>query len=521
MTRIFMVPALACALAACNGDPSQDKPATPAPAATAPGAGDDAQDAPGSTRVTIYSGDYQALSQGYGGSETGYALVSRDLRFELQAGANNVAVDELPQGIDVAATSLRATTPGVTVGAQRYLAPLAGADQVFARAIGRRVAVDHTSGGARQTDNGILVAAGDGLTLALSDGRYKVIREFDSLSVLDTTNLPGAEPQLRWQVQAQQAGPAGFHFEYPTGGLAWRAEYVGRLADGAGSEGDACSLALTGSAMVANRSGADFAGVNLTLVAGEPRRAPATPTPVLRMQKAEMASFAAADASAPQAQASGEYQSYRLPNPGDLPQGSVQRLPLVDAVSGIACERRYETRHEMGDWRPPYPLLDENFGAGDGQPQPVVASLRFTNAKSVGLGMPLPAGRVRMFDGADFLGEASLPHTPAGKDVALEIGNVFDLAAERTRESFQVDRTGRTMTETVSLRITNGRASAVTVRVHERLGRWTDWEIVDSSARFEKRNAQSASFDVAVPANGATTLRYTVRYRWAADVRIP
>jgi hypothetical protein len=38
---------------------------------------------------------------------------------------------------------------------------------------------------------------------------------------------------------------------------------------------------------------------------------------------------------------------------------------------------------------------------------------------------------------------------------------------------------------------------------------------------FEKRNAQSASFDVAVPANGAATLRYTVRYRWAADIRIP
>ena len=31
-----------------------------------------------------------------------------------------------------------------------------------------------------------------------------------------------------------------------------------------------------------------------------------------------------------------------------------------------------------------------------------------SNAKADGLGMPLPAGRVRMFDGNDFLGEASL-----------------------------------------------------------------------------------------------------------------
>ena len=233
-----------------------------------------------------------------------------------------------------------------------------------------------------------------------------------------------------------------------------------------------------------------------------------------------MASFAA-DAAAPQAQPSGEYQSYRLPNAGDLPQGSVQRLPLVDAVGGIACERRYETRYETADWRPPYPLIDENFGAGDGQPQPVIASLRFSNAKAEGLGLPLPAGRVRMFDGADFLGEATLPHTPAGKQVALEIGNVFDLGAERTREDFKLDRAGRTMTETVAIKLTNGRASAVTVRVHERLGRWTDWEITDSSVPFEKRDAQSVSFDASVPANGAATVRYTVRYRWAPDVKIP
>jgi len=193
----------------------------------------------------------------------------------------------------------------------------------------------------------------------------------------------------------------------------------------------------------------------------------------------------------------------------------------VDEVTGIACERRYETRHDTGDWRPPFPIIDEQFGAGDGQQQPVLASLRFGNHERAGLGLPLPAGRVRMFDDGDFLGEAQLAHTPAGKDVALEIGNVFDLSAERTRESFQLDRNGRTMTETVSVKLTNGRATPVTVRVHERLGRWTDWDIGDSSVPFEKRNAHSASFDVTVPAKGEARVRYTVRYRWAAEVKIP
>jgi hypothetical protein len=219
---------------------------------------------------------------------------------------------------------------------------------------------------------------------------------------------------------------------------------------------------------------------------------------------------------------SGEYQSYRLPQAGSLPQGAVQRLPLVDRAAGIACERRYETSWNQGNWRPPYPMVDENWNnPGDGQPQPVIATLRFTNDKAAGLGMPLPAGRVRMFDGKDFLGESQLGHTAAGEDVALAIGDVFDLNAERKREDFQLDRAGRTMSERISITLKNAKSEAVKVRVTEGLGRWTDWQIVDSSVPATKRNAQTTSFDVPVPAGGQATLTYTVRYRWAADVKIP
>lgn len=154
----------ACTVAACTEDAPKDTPARPAAPTAAADPGGEQAEAQANTRLSIYSGAYDALAGGHGGGETGYALVQRDLRFELNAGANSVAVGELPQGIDVAATSLRPTTQGVTVGAQRFIAPLGGAGQVFARAIGRRVAVEHTSGGARQTDNGTLVAAGDGVT---------------------------------------------------------------------------------------------------------------------------------------------------------------------------------------------------------------------------------------------------------------------------------------------------------------------------------------------------------------------
>jgi hypothetical protein len=279
-------------------------------------------------------------------------------------------------------------------------------------------------------------------------------------------------------------------------------------------------MSLEGAAMVVNRSGADFNDVMLTLVAGEPNRQPEAGPQVMLARAAPAAKMVLAD-SAPNAQASGEYQAYKLPNAGSLPQGSVQRLPLVNPTANISCERRYETSSQIGDWAPPYPIIDANYGAGDGQEQPVVATLRFKNTKAAGLGLPLPAGRVRMFDGSDFLGEAAIDHTAANEDVALTIGNVFDLSAERTREDFQLDRTGRTMTETVLVTLKNAKAVPATVRVVERLPRWSDWEMVSSSVAFEKRNAQAVSFDVPVAAGGEAKLRYTVRYRWAADVKIP
>jgi hypothetical protein len=466
--------------------------------------------------LTVYSGDFEAVSASEGvPGGPGFALFERRVAFELASGANTVSLGGLPRALDAASVVL--TPPGdVAVRGQRFDFALADQSELLRRALGQSVSVEQSVGNERQVYTGTLVSAGDGLTLRLPDGRIKVLSAYSNFEL---PRLPAGvvnEPTLTWVLASNRAGRQDFGLSYATAGLAWQAEY---RIDARGL-GAACRMSLDGAAMVVNRSGADFEDVRLTLVAGQPNRAPApmaAPAP-MRMAKAEMMVADQAVAATP----SGEYQSYRLPQPGSLPQGAVQRLPLVDKAEGIACERRYETLWQQGDWRPPYPIIDENWNApGDGQPQPVSASLRFRNDKALGLGVPLPAGRVRMFDGKDFLGEAQLAHTAAGQEVALTIGEVFDLKAERKREDFQLDRAGRTMSERISVTLKNAKPQAATVRVIERLGRWTDWEIVDGSVPATKRNAQTASFDVSVPAGGEATLRYTVRYRWPADVKIP
>jgi len=492
MTRTLLAAALATAIAA-----------TAAPSAHAEG------------EVTVYSGDFDSVSQSEGmPGGPGFALVDRRVGLELSDRTNSVSLGGLPRALDAASVVL--TPPsGVTVLGQRFDFAVADQSELLRRALGQTVTVEQAVGNERQSYTGTLVSAGDGLTLRLADGRIKVLSSYSSFEL---PRLPVGvvnEPTLTWALASQRMGRQDFGLSYATAGLAWRAEY---RIDTRGV-GDACRMSLDGAAMVVNRSGADYNDVHLTLVAGEPNRvAGGAPAPQMVTRATAMMVADKAVAATP----SGEYQSYRLPQAGSLPQGAVQRLPLVDKAEGIACERRYETSWNQNHWRPPYPMIDENWNSpGDGQAQPVIATLRFKNDKAVGLGLPLPAGRVRMFDGKDFLGESQLGHTAAGEDVALAIGEVFDLKAERKRESFELDRAGRTMSERISITLNNAKAEAVKVRVSENLGRWTDWQVVDSNVPATKRNAQTASFDLPVPAGGKATLTYTVRYRWAADVKIP
>lgn len=520
----LLFPAFAASLlAACGGAPSDRDPAPPqagrdaADAGAKPAAGrDGARD--GATRLTVYSGDYETLANVRAASAgmPGYALVERPLRVALKSGANALQESPLPPSIDVEAAILTPQAPGVGVTAQRYVAAVSGAQNVMSSAIGRKVSVEHTAGGAKQTDSGVLLAAGDGLTLALDDGRIKVIRNYDSFSLIDSDAALPRQSALQWTVESPRAGDADFVLSYPMGGLAWRAEYQATLAPGAG-----CMLALDGAALVANRSGRGFDGARLSLVAGEPNRQRnfgALPPPPMPMQAYAADAAAAPAAPMPVERSAGEYHAYELPQPVTLRNGSTERIALFPRNDKVKCQRVYALDTGGVGWEPPQPLIERSYSGQTGD-LPVMNKVEFVNDQASGLGLPLPAGRLRAFDGGDFLGESNLDHTPAGADIKLVLGKVFDLSAKREATDFRLDRTGRTMTESFAIQIKNAKKTAATVRVTEPLPRWSDWEIVSSSLPAKKKDAHHAQFEVDVPVQGETKLTYTVRYRWPQDVK--
>lgn len=463
-------------------------------------------------RLTIYSGDYDAVVQSPGSSGgPGYALVRQPLQIELKGERTPHALSGLPSALDAGSVQLRPRGDAKVLG-QRFDFAVASEHELLQRALGQRVRVEQSAGNTVQRHEGELLAAGDGLTLRLADGRLKRLAHYDSFELATLPEGLVAAPTLNWMLSGR--GRQDFDLHYSTAGLAWRAEYQADLR----REGSACRMRLEGAAMVVNRAGADFEGVALTLVAGQPNRVAAA-GPEMMAMVAPRAKMVMTDA-APMPEASGEYHAYRLPGTGSLPQGSIQRLPLLDAAPRVACERRYETGEGGGGWLPPRPIIDRNFGGAEGE-QAVSARLRFANRKADGLGLPLPAGRLRVFDDGELLGEASIGHTAADREIDVVLGQAFDLSAERTREDFRLDRSGRQMEERIRVTVRNAKQEAATVRVRERMGRWSDWEIVASSHPQQKLDAQVAAFDLPVAAGSETTLTYTVRYRWPADVTLP
>ena len=153
---------------------------------------------------------------------------------------------------------------------------------------------------------------------------------------------------------------------------------------------------------------------------------------------------------------------------------------------------------------------------GPPQKDPVMVYYKFKNEEKAGLGMPLPAGNVRVYQkdskgGILFIGEDRIDHTPKDENVTIHIGNAFDVIAERKQTDFKkIDTHTWEMEYEITLR--NHKDSPITVQVNEPIG--GDWEMLDSSFKYTKTAAFAAQFLVPVDKNGKSVLKYRVRARW-------
>jgi hypothetical protein len=138
---------------------------------------------------------------------------------------------------------------------------------------------------------------------------------------------------------------------------------------------------------------------------------------------------------------------------------------------------------------------------------------QFNNEQSAGLGMPMPAGVVRVYQndskgGTHFVGEDRIGHTPKDEMLNLKIGNAFDVVSERKQVDFEKISSNVYEVE-YEVVVRNHKATPVTVEVNEPIG--GTWRIIRTTHEYTKTDAWAAQFNLQVPADGSTTLKYRVR----------
>lgn len=287
---------------------------------------------------------------------------------------------------------------------------------------------------------------------------------------------------------------------YLASNLAWNSDYV--LTVGR----DDKAADLDGWVTISNNSGTAFHNARLQLVAGD----------LNRIQNAPMAAMQAGAAMEMKAKRAdqfaqenfSEYHLYTLGRKTSVEDKETKQISLLQG-SDVPVKKLFivngQNWYYHNQQNPGSPLKDN-----------VMVFYKFKNEKSAGLGMPMPAGNVRVYQKDSkgnilFVGEDRIDHTPKDEDVTIHIGNAFDLICERKQTDYKrIDTHTWEMEFEITLR--NHKDAPVTVQVNEPIG--GDWEMVSSTYKYTKTAAWAAQFDVPVAANGTSVLKYRVRAKW-------
>jgi hypothetical protein len=323
------------------------------------------------------------------------------------------------------------------------------------------------------------------------------------------------KPTLSWQLETDKAAKLDAELCYVTGGMTWEADYnvvapeKGELLD------------IVGWVTMDNQSGRTFENAKIKLMAGDVNK---IQPEGMDQSRASFALGRGGSNGAPPVteKAFDEYHLYTLQRATTLRDRETKQVEFVRA-SGVKSEKIFVydgLRIDWNRWRgnnPEHLRRNEEFGVDS---DTKVAVMReFKNSEANHLGMPLPKGRVRFYKQDDdkqieFTGENLIDHTAKDELVKIYTGNAFDLVGERRRTDYKTDGSNHWTDESFEIKVRNHKKEAVEIRIVEHLYRWFNWDIVEKSDVFLKKNAQEMEFRVQVKPDEEKVVTYKVHYSW-------
>ena len=437
----------------------------------------------------------------------GTALIRERHRLDLEQGISAITIDGVAASIDPTSVSLQSlgNPAGFSVLEQHYRYDLGDRETLLSRYLDKVIHITASDG---TVYSGALLHNDIGTAmLRLDSGDLALI----NLNGVRDVRLPASDalitrPTLQWLVNSSVADAQDVELTYLADGINWTADYNVLL----GADGD--SLDIQGRVTLNNHSGRAFHDVQLKLVAGDIQRV--QPQPMLA--ESRLVAFDAAEqASGVEQRELFEYQLYEVKRPVSINGNETRQIEWVSAAN-VAAARAFvfDSSPRFGGY---YAPIDYPQGHGSPDAGGVLTYLQFSTGGEGGLDADLPGGRMRVYqadvDGAGLLiGEGLIDHTPAGGEVSILLGKAFDLAGERTQTDFALVSRD-VIQESFEIRLHNRKDDeAVEIRIPERLYRWSDWKIIESSAPYERKSASMIEFRLELAPGDERVLTYSVQY---------
>ncbi len=444
-----------------------------ATAATA--AGDDKQ-----VSLTIYNRDL--------------ALVEHVRTLELPAGRQRVefagvSAQILPQTVSFAASN-------VALLEQNFDFDLLTPAKLMEKAIGGKVRLVRTNvaTGVETTEVADVLSTSGGTVLRVGN-RIEILRDDNLPTRVIFDKVPEnlrARPTLSVLLDAAQPVREDTRLTYLTRGLSWDADYVAIFDESRGT------LSLQGWITLSNRSGTTFEDARTQLVAGDINVTDSE----LGFTRSQNGTRRGAGAESGGQQRIADYYVYPLPAPTTIANQQTKQVGFLEAAA-ITASKGYE-------------VTFREFRSRD-EPVSADVRVRFANRRDAGLGEPLPAGIIRVYardtrGQPQFIGEDRIDHASAGSELALRIGDAFDVTVTPLLEQTTMHNK-RSREHTMKYLVRNARPDAIVLTLRQSgLSRIN--EVRAESMKGRRTDANSFAWDIPVPANRETTLTVTMREGW-------
>jgi hypothetical protein len=446
----------------------------------------------------------------------GFGIVRNVREIMLEEGTNEVRWDEVAAAIDPTTVSIVSLTDpdGTSVLEQNFEFDLVSATKIYEKYLGEMISLTPKEG---DPISGRLLSYSEGyLVLETDDPKNPIVMLMQGeVKKTKLSSLPGGlitKPTLVWLLHAEKGGEHRTKVTYQTDSITWRADYIFVLNQ-EDTEADVNAWVT-----LVNKSGATYPDAKLKLIAGDVQRI--QPQPQVQARLYATLEKAAAAPAGFEEKAFFEYHLYTLGRQTTIKDNSTKQIELFDPVMGADVKKVlvYYGQEGVQYGFFPNPRIDRNYGVTSNTKVDIYIEME--NEKENGLGIPLPAGRIRTYkkdpaDGSlEFIGEDAIDHTPKDETVRIRLGQAFDVVGERKQTDFQVDSHRDWLDETIEIKIRNHKEERADVIVKENLYRWINWKIVESSHDFEKVDSRTIHFPVTVEPDGEVVITYKVHYSW-------